>query len=241
MSALVRSMPTYCGHRRSGVEIGARFCYISSVSMRRSREKVTPPGVIPESLGRLMGRVGIARSRDIERAGTSRTQLQRLVRRGMLERVGRGLYRVPGSPLTERQHLAEAAVRVPGGVICLLSALRFHELTTQNPFEVWMAIDKKAWRPKPGHPPLRLFYLSGPTLMEGVEEHDVSGVKVRVFSAAKTVADCFKFRNKIGSDVAVEALRDFRKAFPKNLETLWRFAEVDRVTRVIRPYLEAGG
>ncbi|MEP0773111.1 MAG: AbiEi antitoxin N-terminal domain-containing protein [Acidobacteriota bacterium] len=188
-----------------------------------------------------MQRMGIARSRDLEQAGVSRTQLRRLVSRGLLERVGRGLYRVPEAPVTERQHLAEAARRVPGGVICLLSALRFHGLTTQNPFEIWMAIDRKAWRPRLEHPRLRLFYLSGPALKEGVEEHRISAVTVRVFSAAKTVADCFKFRNKIGIDVAVEALREYRKMYPKQLEIVWRFAEVDRVTRVIRPYLEAMG
>jgi predicted transcriptional regulator of viral defense system len=147
---------------------------------------------------------------------------------------------LPGAPVTERQHFAEAALRVPGGVICLLSALRFHGLTTQNPFEIWMAIDLKVWRPKGGHPPIHLCYLSGPALAEGVEEHDVSGVVVRVYGAAKTVADCFKFRNKIGIDVAVEALRSYRKTFRKGLEPLWKFAEIDRVARVIRPYLEAG-
>lgn len=183
---------------------------------------------------------GIARSRDLEQQGISRTQLRRLVARGVVERVSRGLYRLPGAALNERQHFMEAALRVPGGVLCLLSALRFHGLTTQNPFEVWMAIGRKAWRPRIGHPPLRLFYLSGPALAEGVEEHVVLGVRLRVFSAAKTVADCFKFRHKIGTDVAVEALRDYRRLFPKQLEAVWRFAGVDRVTQVIRPYLEAG-
>jgi predicted transcriptional regulator of viral defense system len=125
--------------------------------------------------------------------------------------------------------------------VCLLSALRFHGLTTQNPFEIWLAIDRKAWRPRLVHPPLRLLYLSRAALGQGVEEHDVDGVTVRVFSAAKTVADCFKFRNKIGTDVAVEALRDYRRQHPKSLDAVWRFAEVDRVTRVIGPYLEAVG
>lgn len=189
----------------------------------------------------LMNRVGIARSRELENAGVSRTQLRRLLDRGVIERVGRGLYQLPEAPFTERQHLAQAARHVPGGVVCLLSALRFHGLTTQNPFEVWMAIDRKAWRPRIEHPPLRLFYLSGARLLDGVEEHKIAGVTVRVFSAAKTVADCFKFRNKIGTDVAVEALRDYRKRNPKRLEAVWRFAGVDRVTRVIRPYLEALG
>jgi predicted transcriptional regulator of viral defense system len=173
-------------------------------------------------------------------AGASRTQLRRLVEQGVLERVSHGMYRLTSAPLTEKQHYAEVSLRVPTGVICLLSALRFHGLTTQNPSEVWVAIDRKAWRPIAIHPPLRLFYLSGPTLTSGIEEHLASGVTVRVFSAAKTVADCFKYRNKIGIDVAVEALRAYRKAFPKRLEEVWRFAEIDHVTKVMRPYLEAG-
>lgn len=194
-----------------------------------------------ERAQRVLRRSGIARSRDLEHAMVSRTQIRRLVAEGRIERVGRGLYRDPAASATERSDLAQAARLVPGGVICLLSALRFHGLTTQNPFEVWLAIDRKAWRPRADHPPLRLVYLSGAALMDGVEEHDVSGVRVQVFSAAKTVADCFKFRNKIGTDVAVEALRDFRRVYPKRLEAVWRFAKIDRVTRVIQPYLEAIG
>ncbi len=181
----------------------------------------------------------IARSCELERAGLSRSQIQRLMHQGVLERVSRGLYRLAGAPLTETSDLASAARLVPGGVLCLLSALRFHGLTTQNPFEVWMAIDRKAWRPRAEHPPLRLVYLSGAVLREGVEEHDLDGVTLRVFSAAKTVADCFKFRNKIGIDVALEALREFRRLHPKQLDDLWRSARLDRVTGVMRPYLEA--
>lgn len=184
---------------------------------------------------------GIARSRDLEKAGVSRSQIARLVDQGVIERVGRGVYRRPGDALTERSDLAHAARLVPDGVICLLTALRFHSLSTQNPFEVWMAIDRTSWRPRTDHPPMRIIYLSGGALAEGIEEHEVEGVQVRVFSAAKTVADCFKYRNKIGIDVAIEALREYRRSHPKRLEELWRFAEVDRVTRVIRPYLEAVG
>jgi len=201
---------------------------------------VTTKKPISNRMLQLMKREGIVRSRELEQLGVSRTKLRRLIERGLLERVGRGLYSLPGSPLTERHHLAVAARRVPTGVVCLMSALRFHGLTTQNPFEVWLAIDRKAWRPRFSHPPLRLFYLSGASLTDGEEEHRISGVAVRVFSAAKTVADCFKFRNKIGIDVAVEALREYRRVHPKRLEAVWKYAEVDRVTRVIRPYLEAG-
>jgi predicted transcriptional regulator of viral defense system len=128
---------------------------------------------------------------------------------------------------------------VPRGVICLLSALRFHNLTTQNPFEVWMAIPHKAWRPKGEGVRLRLMHLSGHALTSGVEEHRIEGVPVRVFNPAKTVADCFKFRNKIGLDVALEALRDYRRKHRSGMDELWRFAKVCRVTAVMRPYLEA--
>ncbi len=214
--------------------------YDFSVSVEKSRGVVTPDSPAERALG-LLEKAGLARSRDLERAGVSRTQIRRLRDRGLIERVGRGLYRGPRAPLTERGDLAEAARLVPGGVVCLLSALRFHGLTTQNPLEVWLAIHRKAWRPRVDHPPLRFVYLSGAPLSEGVEEQDVGGVAVRVFSAAKTVADCFKFRNKIGTDVAVEALRAYRRAHPKGLEAVWRFAEIDRVARVIQPYLEAVG
>jgi predicted transcriptional regulator of viral defense system len=183
----------------------------------------------------------MARSRELEGGGVTRTQLRRLVEQDVLERVGRGLYALADAEHTEPRDLAVAAQRVPGGVICLLSALRFHGLTTQNPSQVWMAIDRKAWRPKIEQPPLRLVYLSGPAFLTGIEEHTVAGVRIRLFGAAKTVADCFKFRNKVGVDVAVEALRDYRRQHPKAHEALWRFAVVNRVGRVLRPYLESVG
>ncbi len=187
----------------------------------------------------VLKKMGLARSRDFEQAGLSRTQIRRLLEISVIERVGRGLYRSSGASLSEHSDLAQAAVSVPGGVICLLTALRFHHLTTQNPFEVWLAIGPKVWRPRATHPPLRLVHLSGKSLSEGVEVHKADGVTLYVFSAAKTVADCFKFRNKIGTDVAIEALRAYRSAHPKGLEAVWRFAQVNRVTRVIQPYLEA--
>ncbi|MEO8563045.1 MAG: AbiEi antitoxin N-terminal domain-containing protein [bacterium] len=201
---------------------------------------MTSPSTLQSALRRL-ARAGVTRSSDLERAGISRTAIARLVSAGQIERVARGLYRAPESPISERSDLAAAARLAPAGVVCLLSALRFHGLTTQNPFEVWLAIDRKSWRPRVAHPPLRLVYLSGLSLTEGVEEHSVVRVRVRVFSAAKTVADCFKFRNKIGTDVAVEALRAYRRLHPKRLDALWRFAEVDRVASVMRPYLESIG
>jgi len=187
----------------------------------------------------LLQEAGILRSSEFERHGISRTELRRLCERGVIERTARGLYALPGVVLTERHSLAEACRRAPGGVICLLSALRFHELTTQNPFEVWMAIESRAWRPKSASPRLRLVHFSGPSFREGVEEHEVGGVMVRVYSAAKTVADCFKFRNKIGVDVAVEALKDYSRRRRGGGDELARFARICRVSRVMQPYLDA--
>jgi predicted transcriptional regulator of viral defense system len=182
---------------------------------------------------------GVLRPRDLARADLPVDYLWRLYRKEKLERVGRGLYALPGADLTEHHTLAEAALRVPHGVICLLSALRFHDLTTQAPYEVWMAIDVKARRPKEEIIPLRIVRFSGEALTAGVEEHGVEGVSVKVYNPAKTVADCFKYRNKIGLDVALEALRDCWRKRLATADELWRYAEVCRVARVMRPYLES--
>jgi predicted transcriptional regulator of viral defense system len=192
-----------------------------------------------ERVIREIERVGVLRPRDLDRLGVPREHLSRLFERGLVERVGRGLYVLPGGSGGERQTIAEAARRVEHGVVCLLSALRFHELTTQEPFEVWMAIDNKARHPQVGAPPIRVIRMSGEALGAGIDVHNVGGVPVRVFNPAKTVADCFKFRNKIGLDVAVEALRDYRRTLPSGIDELWRFARICRVANVMRPYLEA--
>lgn len=188
---------------------------------------------------RFLREVGIARASEFERRAVSRTELRRLLEAGVIDRVERGLYTLAGAVLTEKHSLAEASRRVPRGVLCLLTALRFHGLTTQNPSEVWMAIDSKAWRPRQGSPRLRLVHMSGDSFRKGVEEDDVAGVRIRVYSAAKTVADCFKFRNKVGLDVAVEALRDFSRTHRGGATELARFARICRVTRVMQPYLDS--
>lgn len=182
---------------------------------------------------------GVLRSRDFAAHGVSRVALQRLCERGVLRRLGRGLYGLADAKLTEHHSLAEAAQRVPAGLVCLLSALRFHELTTQNPFEVWLAIDVKAHKPKVDWPPLRVVRFSGEALTFGAEAHRVEGVPVRITSPAKTVADCFKYRNKIGADVAVEALAAYRRERRGTVDELLRAATVDHVAVVMRPYLEA--
>jgi predicted transcriptional regulator of viral defense system len=187
----------------------------------------------------LVRQEGVLRPRDLEKVGIPRTCLQDLLADGVLERPGRGLYTLADGNVTEKQSLVEACKRVPHGVACLLTALRFHELTTQAPFEVWLAIDEKARKPVVDHPPLRVVRFSGAALTTGVEEHRISGVTVRVYGPAKTVADCFKYRNKIGLDVALEALRDCWQQRRATMDELWRVARVCRVSRVMLPYLES--
>jgi len=182
---------------------------------------------------------GLVRSNDLAPLGIPRVALTRAVRSGKLERIGRGLYGLIARPVSAHGTLAEVAHRVPNGVVCLLSALRFHGLTTQAPFEVWLAIKNKAAAPKLDYPPLRLVRFSGAALTEGIEEHVVDGVTVRVTSVSKTVADCFKYRNKIGIDVALEALREAWTARRLNSDEIWRYAKIDRVANVMRPYLES--
>lgn len=182
---------------------------------------------------------GVLRASDLEARGIPRQYLHRLHRRGVLERVGRGLYSLPNGDATEHRTLVEAARRVPHGVVCLLSALRFHDLTTQAPFEIWLAIENSARRPQSETIPLRIVYMSGAAFEAGIETHLVEGVAIRIYSPAKSVADCFKFRNQLGLDVALEALRDYRRHKAFDVDALWRYAEICRVANVMRPYLEA--
>ena len=182
---------------------------------------------------------GILRPRDLASRSIPRTYLQRLHEHGLLVKEARGLYKLPDAEVTENHSLAEACKRVPRGVVCLLSALQFHKLTTQAPSEVWLALDRKARAPRERGQPLRLVRMSGKALTDGVEEHRIEGVAVKVYKPAKTVADCFKYRNKIGLDVALEALRDYRQKHRAGMDELWRFAKICRVERVMRPYLEA--
>jgi predicted transcriptional regulator of viral defense system len=161
-----------------------------------------------------------------------------MVETGKLQQLARGLYAPGGFELTEHHSLAAAAALVPGGVVCLLSALQFHGLGTQAPFEVWLAIDRKGRKPIISYPPLRVVRFSPRALREGVETHELEGVTVRITSAARTVADCFKYRNKIGLDVALEAVRAYRRA-KRSVDDLTRAARVVRVANVMRPYVEA--
>ena len=187
----------------------------------------------------LVKHAGVLRPRHLTQHHIPRQYLLRLQRRGQLQKVGRGLYIASETHLTEHQSLVEACKRVPQGIICLLSALRFHGLTTQAPSEVWMAIDDKAWRPKVDNPRLHVVRFSGEALASGIEDHIIEKVHVWVYGPAKTVADCFKYRNKIGLDVALEALRDCWRHRRATMDEMWKYAKVCRVANVMRPYLES--
>jgi predicted transcriptional regulator of viral defense system len=182
---------------------------------------------------------GVLRPRDLDAHGIPRKHLNLLYHAGLLNRVGRGLYASPEADLSVHAGIVQAAKQVPHGIVCLLSALQFHEIGTQSPFEVWMAIGRKSWRPSLKHPPLRIVRFSGNALTEGVDEHQIDNVPVKVYNPAKTVADCFKYRNKIGLDVALEALKDCLQHKKCTHTQLWQYAKVCRVTKVMRPYLEA--
>lgn len=183
--------------------------------------------------------MGVLRIRDLTSRGIHPEYLRRLCQKGLLVRMGRGLYVAADTSVSEHHTLVEASKWVPHGVACLLTALQFHGIGTQAPFEVWMALDRRSAHPRIKHPPLRIMRFSGKAFTEGIEEHVIEGVPVRVYDPAKTVADCFKYRNKIGLDVALEALRDCRRQRRCTNDDLWQYAKVCRVANVMKPYLEA--
>ena len=192
-----------------------------------------------ETILALLREQGVIRPQDLKRRDISLSSLYWLHQQGQIVRTDRGLYMLPDIEVTENHSLAEACRRVPHAVVCLLTALRFHGLTTQAPFEVWLAIENKAWQPQGTGLPLRFVRFSGEAFTGGVEMHIIEGVEVKVYGVAKTVADCFKYRHKIGLDVAIEALRDALRQRNATVDDLWRFAQVCRVQNVMKPYLEA--
>ena len=181
----------------------------------------------------------LLRARDVAQQGLPTITLTRLVQAGKLERVARGLYGPPGAAISEHRSLAEVSARVPKGVVCLLSALRVHEIGTQAPFEVWIAIPQHMVTPRLDQPAIHVVRMSDEALANGVDRLSIDGIKVPVFNAARTVVDCFRFRNKIGLDVALEALRDGWSQRKFTLDDLWRHAALGRVANVMRPYIEA--
>ena len=198
-----------------------------------------PPVTNRERTLKLARRARGVTPRELADQGIHRQVLTRLVADGQIERVARGVYRLPEQPTTENHGLALAAAAVPQGVICLLSALQYHGIGTQLPSDVWMALDRRAWRPRLAYPPLRIVRYTGEALTAGVETHRMEGRPVKVYGLAKTIADCFKYRNKIGLDVTLEALREGWQARRFTMDELDRYAAICRVQRVMRPYLEA--
>ena len=184
---------------------------------------------------------GLLRSRDLQAVGAPRVMLTRLMASGQLEKVGRGLYRLPQTQMSEDESLAAIAIKVPQAVFCLLTALQFHGLTTQLPRQVWLAMPRGSHAPRIDYPPIRMVQYSGQSYSQGIEVFERDQVLLRVYSVAKTVVDCFKHRSAIGLDVALEALREARASQRASADELWRFAKICRVANVMRPYLEAIG
>jgi predicted transcriptional regulator of viral defense system len=200
-----------------------------------------PPPSHEQQILALARKQPLLRARDLAEQGLPTMTLSRLVAAGKLQRVARGVYSLPQRSVSAHRSLAEVAIRVPRGVVCLLSALRLHEIGTQAPFEVWLAIPQTMPAPRLERPALRVVRMSGAALSEGIEPVEVDGISVPVFNPAKTVADCFKYRNKIGLDVALEALGEAWRARRVTMDELWHYATIDRVHNVMRPYLEALG
>ena len=189
----------------------------------------------------LVSQRGLLRASDLDAIDAPRIVLTRLNAAGLLERVGRGLYRLPDAQVSEFESLGTVATKVPQAVFCLLTALQFHELTTQLPRQVWIAMPRGSHPPRIDYPPIKMVQFTGEAFSAGVEEVERDGVRLRVYGVAKTVADCFKHRNKIGLDVALEALKDARSRNKASVDEIWRYAKVCRVAIVMRPFLESIG
>jgi predicted transcriptional regulator of viral defense system len=195
----------------------------------------------PSKVGALLrlARKGPVRARDLEKADIPRAYLRRLCDRGVLEQVDRGIYRLADAPVTELHTLAEVALRVPHAIVCLLSALQLHEMTTEAPHAVWVMIDRHARMPKLSYPKLEVVRASGRAFDHGVETRRIEGSKARVTTPAKTVADCFRYRQHVGLDVAISALRDYLTNRRGDIDAVVAAARADRIYAFMRPYLEA--
>ncbi|QEZ45168.1 type IV toxin-antitoxin system AbiEi family antitoxin domain-containing protein [Cupriavidus oxalaticus] len=191
-------------------------------------------------LGLFAGKVFL-RATELDAIGVPRIVLTRMVDAGLIEKAARGLYRLPGSSGSEHESLAAIATKVPQAVVCLLSALQFHGLTTQLPRHVWITMPRGSHVPRIEYPPVKMIQVAENAYSPGIEEVELDNVRVRIYSAARTVADCFKHRNKIGLDVALEALRDARSQKKASADDLWRYAKLCRVANIMRPYLEVIG
>lgn len=182
---------------------------------------------------------GTLRTAQALRGGVHRRTLYLMREKGLLERLGRGLYRLADSPPLDKPDLVTVALKVPHGVVCLISALAYYDLTTQIPHELYIALKKGAEPPRLDYPPIRLFWCSPKSFEAGMEVKKIDGVSVRIYSIEKTLADCFKFRNQVGVDTALEALKSYLKQKTPKIEELLQYAKICRVEKIMRPYLEA--
>jgi predicted transcriptional regulator of viral defense system len=187
----------------------------------------------------LVEQSGVIRLRDVTARNLHPELLRRLVAKGLITRLTRGVYARAGFEPTENHGLAQVAIRVPESVVCLLSALQFHGLTTQMPRRVWIALPPRKRTPKLDWPGLQVHRFSGASFSDGWDEHHLEGIPVKIYGPAKTTADCFKFRNVVGLEVAIEALRDCLSENRTTVDELVHFARICRVERIMRPYLEA--
>jgi len=182
---------------------------------------------------------GVLRTGAALRAGIHPRTLYQMRDEGVVEQLDRGLYRLTDFPALSNPDLVTVALKIPGGVVCLISALAYHEITTQVPHEVHIALARGAEPPRLRHPPVKVYWFTGHAFTEGIETHKIDGVLVRVYSAEKTLADCFKYRNKLGLEIVLEAVRLYRSRKRPKIDDLMKFARVCRVEKVMRPYLEA--
>lgn len=187
-----------------------------------------------------LSKKGVLKTQEILKLGMSKEYLRKLKEKGVVERIARGIYTLPDHEFSTTQSLTEVSSQIPKGVICLLSALRLHGFTTQNPFEVWIAIERTAWKPKINSTTqIKYLKFSGKAFTAGIQIKVVDSIKIKVYCPAKTVADCFKYRNKIGLDVALESLREGWRENLFTMDELWEYAKICRVNNVMRPYMES--
>lgn len=186
----------------------------------------------------LAQRQGIIQVRDLRQKGIHPEYLRRLYEKGKLIKLARGQYMLPDTSISEHHSLVIVAKAIPNAVICMVTALRFHDIGTQMPHEVWVAMERRAAKPRIEKPRTKIFRFSGAAYTAGVEKHQIDGVDVKIYHPAKSVADCFKYRNKIGLDVAIEALRDGWQQRKFTIDELWKYAKICRVANIIKPYVE---
>ena len=226
-------------HQISLVTILTKRWYIIITTYVLSKRGFTMSQSKTHQILQLLKEKGVIRAKELRTRGIHPQYIKQLEQEGQIIRTARGVYTLTDLDLTEHQSLIEVSVRVPHGVVCLLSALSFHDITTQAPFEVWLAIANSARTPCEELIPLRIVYMSGDSFNSGIEEHLISTKPVKVYNLPKTVADCFKYRNKIGLDVALEALKESWNQNKVTMDSLWHYAKICRVQNVMRPYLES--